>query len=418
MKLLVIGSGGREHAIAWKLSKSPKVKLVYVAPGNGGTNNNRLTNINIDKIELLADFAEKEKISFTVVGPENPLKLGIVNLFNKRGLKIFGPTKEASRLETSKKFAKDFMIRNNIPTAKYRIFYNSIDAHNFINKEKIFPIVIKVNGLANGKGVIIAKNSNEAHFAINEILINKKFGNAGNLIIIEEFLKGQEVSFISIISNKYILPLASSKDYKCLLENNIGPNTGGMGSISPAPNITKKIHEQIMKKIIIPTVNGMSNEGTPYNGFLYAGIIINKEGVAKVLEFNSRMGDPETQSIIVRLKGDFAKILEKAIDGKLNSVKLYWDKRFSITVNLIAHNYPNIPRIGDVINFIPLETNNLFIFHGGTKLINNKLITSSGRVLSITAIHNSNKIAKSIAYEAIKKISFKGMKYRKDIGSI
>lgn len=416
MKLLVVGSGGREHALAWKLAQSPRVQLVYVAPGNGGTAQDaRLANVDITAPDALADFVEKEQVAFTVVGPEAPLAAGIVNLFRSRGLKVFGPTKEAAQLESSKDFAKAFMKRHAIPTAEYETFSDAAAAHAYIDA-KGAPIVIKADGLAAGKGVVVAMSADEAHAAIDMMLADNKLGDAGARVVIEEFLAGEEASFIVMVDGKHVLPLASSQDHKRLLDNDEGPNTGGMGAYSPAPIVTPQLHARVMREIILPTVRGMEKEGIRYTGFLYAGLMIDAQGNPKTLEFNCRMGDPETQPIMARLKGDFSKVVEHAIAGTLDTVELEWDRRTALGVVLAAHNYPDTPRKGDRINGIPAETENSVTFHAGTAIVDGKLVTSGGRVLCVVGLADSVRSAQSVAYETINQISFDGMQYRRDIG--
>ncbi|HYS68236.1 MAG TPA: phosphoribosylamine--glycine ligase [Paraburkholderia sp.] len=416
MKLLVVGSGGREHALAWKLAQSPRVQLVYVAPGNGGTaQDERLRNIDITEPAALADFVEQEQIAFTLVGPEAPLAAGIVNLFRSRGLKIFGPTKEAAQLESSKDFAKAFMKRHAIPTAEYETFADVASAHAYLDA-KGAPIVIKADGLAAGKGVVVAQTLEEAHAAVDMMLSDNKLGDAGARVVIEEFLAGEEASFIVMVDGKHVLPLASSQDHKRLLDGDLGPNTGGMGAYSPAPIVTPQLHARVMREIILPTVRGMEKEGIRYTGFLYAGLMIDAQGNPKTLEFNCRMGDPETQPIMARLKGDYSKVVEQAIAGTLDTVELEWDRRTALGVVLAAYNYPDTPRKGDRISDIPAETADSVTFHAGTTLTNGKLTTSGGRVLCVVGLADSVRSAQSVAYETINQISFNGMQYRRDIG--
>ena len=416
MKLLVVGSGGREHALAWKLAQSPRVQLVYVAPGNGGTaQDERLRNVPIADLDALADFAEKEQIALTVVGPEAPLAGGIVNLFRQRGLKVFGPTKEAAQLESSKDFAKAFMKRHGIPTAEYETFSAAAAAHAYIDRRGA-PIVIKADGLAAGKGVVVATTADEAHAAVDMMLADNKLGDAGARVVIEEFLSGEEASFIVMVDGKHVLPLASSQDHKRLLDGDQGPNTGGMGAYSPAPLVTPQLHARVMREIILPTVRGMEKEGIRYTGFLYAGLMIDAQGNPKTLEFNCRMGDPETQPIMARLKGDFSKVIESAIAGTLDTVELAWDRRTALGVVLAAHHYPDAPRKCDRIDGIPAETDSAVTFHAGTALVDGKLVTAGGRVLCVVGLSDSVRGAQSAAYEAINKISFDGMQYRRDIG--
>ncbi|MFM0361759.1 phosphoribosylamine--glycine ligase [Paraburkholderia sediminicola] len=416
MKLLVVGSGGREHALAWKLAQSPRVQLVYVAPGNGGTaQDERLRNVDITDPAELADFVEKEQIAFTLVGPEGPLAAGIVNLFRSRGLKIFGPSKEAAQLESSKDFAKAFMKRHAIPTAEYETFADVAAAHAYLDA-KGAPIVIKADGLAAGKGVVVAQTLEEAHAAVDMMLSDNTLGDAGARVVIEEFLAGEEASFIVMVDGKHVLALASSQDHKRLLDADQGPNTGGMGAYSPAPIVTPQLHARVMREIIQPTVRGMEKEGIRFTGFLYAGLMIDAQGNPKTLEFNCRMGDPETQPIMARLKGDFSKVVEQAIAGTLNTIELEWDRRTALGVVLAAHNYPDTPRKGDRISDIPVETDDSVTFHAGTTLADGKLTTSGGRVLCVVGLADSVRSAQSVAYEKINQISFDGMQYRRDIG--
>ncbi|CAM2160881.1 MULTISPECIES: phosphoribosylamine--glycine ligase [Paraburkholderia] len=416
MKLLVVGSGGREHALAWKLAQSPRVQLVYVAPGNGGTaQDERLANVDITDINELADFAEREQVALTVVGPEAPLAAGIVNVFRARGLKVFGPSKEAAQLESSKDFAKAFMKRHNIPTAAYETFADATAAHAYVDQQGA-PIVIKADGLAAGKGVVVAMSLEEAHQAIDSMLADNKLGDAGARVVIEEFLAGEEASFIVMVDGKHVLALASSQDHKRLQDGDQGPNTGGMGAYSPAPIVTPQLHARVMREIILPTVAGMEKEGIRYTGFLYAGLMIDAQGNPKTLEFNCRMGDPETQPIMARLKGDFSKVVEHAIAGTLNQVELEWDRRTALGVVLAAYNYPETPRKGDRISEIPAETDDSVTFHAGTQLVDGKLVTAGGRVLCVVGLADSVRSAQNVAYETVNRISFDGMQYRHDIG--
>ncbi|AOJ73734.1 phosphoribosylamine--glycine ligase [Burkholderia ubonensis] len=416
MKLLVVGSGGREHALAWKLAQSPRVQMVYVAPGNGGTaQDERLKNVDITSLDALADFAESEGVAFTLVGPEAPLAAGIVNLFRARGLKIFGPTREAAQLESSKDFAKAFMKRHGIPTADYETFSDAAAAHAYIDA-KGAPIVVKADGLAAGKGVVVAMTLDEAHAAIDMMLSGNKLGDAGARVVIEQFLDGEEASFIVMVDGKHALALASSQDHKRLLDEDRGPNTGGMGAYSPAPIVTPQMHARVMREIIMPTVRGMEKDGIRFTGFLYAGLMIDKDGNPRTLEFNCRMGDPETQPIMARLKSDFSKVVEQAIAGTLDTVELDWDRRTALGVVLAAHGYPDAPRKGDRINGIPAETEQAVTFHAGTTLDGDKLTTSGGRVLCVVGLADSVREAQQHAYETINQINFEGMQYRRDIG--
>ena len=417
MKLLVVGSGGREHALAWKLAQSPRVQMVYVAPGNGGTaQDERLKNVDITSLDALADFAESEGVAFTLVGPEAPLAAGIVNLFRARGLKVFGPTREAAQLESSKDFAKAFMKRHGIPTADYETFSDAAAAHAYIDA-KGAPIVVKADGLAAGKGVVVAMTLEEAHAAVDMMLSGNKLGDAGARVVIEEFLDGEEASFIVMVDGKHALALASSQDHKRLLDEDRGPNTGGMGAYSPAPIVTPQMHARVMREILMPTVRGMEKDGIRFTGFLYAGLMIDKEGNPRTLEFNCRMGDPETQPIMARLKSDFSKVVEQAIAGTLDSVELDWDRRTALGVVLAAHGYPDAPRKGDRINGIPAETAQAVTFHAGTTLAEgDKLVTSGGRVLCVVGLADSVREAQQHAYDTINQINFEGMQYRRDIG--
>ncbi|KVD98431.1 MULTISPECIES: phosphoribosylamine--glycine ligase [Burkholderia] len=417
MKLLVVGSGGREHALAWKLAQSPRVQMVYVAPGNGGTaQDERLKNVDITALDELADFAEREGVAFTLVGPEAPLAAGIVNLFRARGLKVFGPTREAAQLESSKDFAKAFMKRHGIPTADYETFADAAAAHAYIDA-KGAPIVVKADGLAAGKGVVVAMTLEEAHAAVDMMLSGNKLGDAGARVVIEEFLDGEEASFIVMVDGKHALALASSQDHKRLLDEDRGPNTGGMGAYSPAPIVTPQMHARVMREIIMPTVRGMEKDGIRFTGFLYAGLMIDKDGNPRTLEFNCRMGDPETQPIMARLKSDFSKVVEQAIAGTLDTVELDWDRRTALGVVLAAHGYPDAPRKGDRINGIPAETEQAVTFHAGTTLADgDKLVTSGGRVLCVVGLADSVREAQQHAYDTINQINFEGMQYRRDIG--
>ena len=420
MKILLIGSGGREHALAWKLAQSPDVQTVYVAPGNGGTATAKQTsagiqNLPITGLQELADFAKREKIHLTVVGPEAPLAAGIVDVFRNNGLRIFGPTQLAAQLESSKDFSKAFMKRHGVPTADYQTFSNALQAHAYIDA-KGAPIVIKADGLAAGKGVVVAMNLEEAHSAVDMMLADNKLGNAGARVVIEEFLTGEEASFIVLVDGKHVLALATSQDHKRLLDADQGPNTGGMGAYSPAPVVTPEIHARALREVIMPTVKGMETDGIPYTGFLYAGLMIAPDGKIKTLEFNCRMGDPETQPIMARLRSDLVNALDHAVDGKLNEVELEWDRRTALGVVLAAHNYPDTPRAGDIITGIPADTEDQLTFHAGTKLQDGKLLTSGGRVICVVGLSDTVRGAQQKAYDAINQIQFDGMQYRKDIG--
>jgi phosphoribosylamine--glycine ligase len=420
MKILLIGSGGREHALAWKLAQSPQVQTVFVAPGNGGTATAKqvsagIENLPITGLQDLADFAKREKIHLTIVGPEAPLAAGIVDVFRNNGLRIFGPTQLAAQLESSKDFSKAFMKRHGIPTADYQTFSSTSEAHAYIDA-KGAPIVIKADGLAAGKGVVVAMSLQEAHAAVDMMLADNKLGNAGARVVIEEFLTGEEASFIVLVDGKNVLALATSQDHKRLLDADQGPNTGGMGAYSPAPVVTPEIHARALREVIMPTVKGMQADGIPYTGFLYAGLMIAPDGKIKTLEFNCRMGDPETQPIMARLRSDLVNALDHAVDGTLNEVELEWDRRTALGVVLAAHHYPETPRVGDVITGIPTDTEDQITFHAGTKLQDGKVVTSGGRVLCIVGLSDTVRGAQQKAYEAINHIQFDGMQYRKDIG--
>ena len=426
MKILVIGSGGREHAIAWKLLQSPKVQAVYVAPGNGGTAlDPNLHNVNITDFQALADFVVKEHVALTVVGPEAPLAAGIVDFFRHRGLRIFGPTQAAAQLESSKAFAKDFMKRHGIPTAAYESFADAAQAHAYVDACGA-PIVIKADGLAAGKGVVVAETLAQAHEAIDWMLSTEdnKLGvqhNAGTArVVIEEFLDGEEASFIVVCDGKNVVSLATSQDHKRLLDADQGPNTGGMGAYSPAPVVTPNVHAKAMQEIILPTIAGMAKDGISFTGFLYAGLMIDAQGQPRTVEFNCRLGDPETQPIMMRLKSDLFDLLMHATAGTLDQVSLEWDRRVALGVVVAAHGYPLSPRKGDVVLGLPkvVESKNVdaMVFHAGTAYSDNTLTTCGGRVLCATALGDSVKQAQQLAYELVKDIRFEGMQYRSDIG--
>ena len=420
MNILIIGGGGREHALAWKLAKSDRVRKIYVAPGNGGTASGSLIieNIDLNKTDELISFAKKNHIGLTVVGPEVPLSEGIVDDFQKNNLKIFGPSKAAAQLESSKEFAKDFMRRHNIPTASYQTFTDLNKAKEYVKKNRV-PIVIKADGLAAGKGVIIAENESEAFKALELMLIDNAFGNSGARVVIEEYLEGEEASFIVISDGDSILPLASSQDHKRLLDNDVGPNTGGMGAYSPAPIVTEDVHNKIMAQVIEPTIKGMKSDGINFCGFLYAGLMIDKNNNIKTLEFNCRMGDPETQPILFRLKSDLLPVLLDATNNQLHKSQIEWEDNSSITVVMASKNYPDQPELGDIIYGLDSEklSTDTFIFHAGTTLENGKIKTSGGRVLGVTAKEKSLKEAKEKVYQLVKKIKFNGAQYRKDIAN-
>ncbi|CAG2140631.1 Phosphoribosylamine--glycine ligase [Cupriavidus yeoncheonensis] len=416
MKVLVVGSGGREHALAWKLAQSPKLQVVYVAPGNGGTAlDKRLQNVPLTDPEVLAAFAEREGVAFTVVGPEAPLAAGIVDVFRAKGLRIFGPTRAAAQLESSKDFAKAFMHRHGIPTAAYQTFSDAAQAHAYIDAQGA-PIVIKADGLAAGKGVVVAMSLEEAHAAVDMMLADNKLGDAGARVVVEEFLDGEEASFIVLVDGKNVLALATSQDHKRLLDADAGPNTGGMGAYSPAPVVTPALHARALREIILPTVRGMEKDGIPYTGFLYAGLMIDKDGNPKTLEFNCRMGDPETQPIMARLKTDLVDVMDAAVSGKLDEVELDWDRRTALGVVMAAYGYPDAPRKGDAITGIPAETDDSVTFHAGTTLKDGTLLTTGGRVLCVVGLADTVKAAQRAAYAAVEQIQFDGMQYRTDIG--
>jgi phosphoribosylamine--glycine ligase len=416
MKILVVGSGGREHALAWKLAQSERIQIVYVAPGNGGTARDpRLVNVDITDPAALADFVVAEHVGLTLVGPEAPLAAGIVNLFRARGLKVFGPTKEAAQLESSKDFAKAFMERHGIPTAKYQSFSDAAQAHAYVDANGA-PIVIKADGLAAGKGVVVAMSSEEAHAAVDHMLSDNRFGDAGARIVIEEFLAGEEASFIVMCDGKNVLPLATSQDHKRLKDHDEGPNTGGMGAYSPAPIVTPAMHARVMREIIMPTIHGMAKDGIQYTGFLYAGLMIDAAGNPRTLEFNCRMGDPETQPIMARLKSDFVNVLEHACNGTLDAVELEWDRRTAVGVVMAAAGYPDSPRKGDAISGIPAETPECVTFHAGTASVGGGLQVTGGRVLCVVGLGDNVKMAQKQAYEAVENIHFDGAQYRRDIG--
>ncbi len=416
MKILVVGAGGREHALAWKLAQSERIQMVFVAPGNGGTARDaRLQNIDITDPEQLAQFVVQEHVGLTVVGPETPLAAGIVNLFRARGLKIFGPTKEAAQLESSKDFAKSFMQRHGIPTAQYQTFSDVALAHDYVEAQGA-PIVIKADGLAAGKGVVVALTLDEAHQAVDDMLADNRFGDAGARIVIEEFLAGEEASFIVMCDGKNVLPLATSQDHKRLQDGDQGPNTGGMGAYSPAPIVTPEMHARVMREIINPTIAGMAKDGITFTGFLYAGLMIDDKGNPKTLEFNCRMGDPETQPIMARLKSDLVAVMEHAVNGTLDAVELEWDRRTAVGVVMAAGGYPDTPRRSDVISGVPAETPECVTFHAGTALVDGRLLTSGGRVLCVVGLGDSVRMAQKKAYDTVEQISFDGAQFRRDIG--
>ena len=418
MKVLVVGGGGREHALAWKLAQSPKVQTVYVAPGNGGTAlDARLENIDITDIAALRDWALAQKIAVTVVGPEGPLAAGIVDAFREAGLRVFGPTKAAAQLESSKAFSKAFMKRHGIPTAAFDTFTEASAAHAYIDKMGA-PIVVKADGLAAGKGVVVAASLEEAHAAVDFMLGDD--GQAMSRVVIEEFLEGEEASFIVMVDGKNVLTLATSQDHKRLLNDDLGPNTGGMGAYSPAPVVTPAVHARAMREIILPTIKGMEKDGIPYSGFLYAGLMIDALGAPKTLEFNCRLGDPETQPIMMRLKTDLLDVLLAATEpgesGQLDNIELEWDRRTALGVVMAAHGYPASPRKGDAVLGLPKEAPDAMVFHAGTVEKDGKTVTSGGRVLCVTVLADNARLAQQRAYEVAGGIRFDGMQYRTDIG--
>ncbi len=416
MKILVVGSGGREHALAWKLAQSPKAQVVYVAPGNAGTaQDKRLQNIPITAHATLAEFVLREKIELTVIGPDAELAAGIVDVFQAKGLKVFGPTKAAAELEWSKDFAKGFMKRHGIPTAAYETFTDAAAAHAYIDAQPI-PIVIKADGLAAGKGVVVAMTREEAHAAIDMMMVGNKFGDSGARVVIEEFMDGEEASFFVLCDGRHGLPLATAQDHKRLLDGDLGPNTGGMGAYSPAPIVTPPLHAKVMQQVVKPTIAGMLAEGRPFVGFLYVGLMIDAAGNPRVVEFNSRMGDPETQPIMTRLKSDLVPVIEGALDGKLDAFELEWDRRTALCVTLASEGYPDSPRKGDEITGIPAATEDCIVFHAGTANKDGKLVTNGGRVLNVVGLGDTVRFAQKRAYETAEQIKFDGMQYRRDIG--
>jgi len=416
MNLLVVGSGGREHALAWRLAQSLRIGRVYVAPGNAGTaREDGLFNVPITSIPELVDFARKESIALTVVGPEAPLSEGIVDAFRAAGLKIFGPTRQAAQLESSKDFAKSFMVANGIATAAYASFSDAKAARDYVRQQGA-PIVIKADGLAAGKGVVVAMTLEEAHAAIDMMLVDNRMGAAGARVVIEEFLEGEEASFIVMVDGKHVLPLASSQDHKRLLDGDHGPNTGGMGAYSPAPVLTPTIHARVMREVIQPVVAGMEKQGMPYSGFLYAGLMIRPNGDTKVLEFNCRMGDPETQPIMMRLKSDLFTLIEHAVNGTLKNIEVEWDRRVALGVVMAAAGYPDNPRKGDEITGLPRAGDDFHVFHAGTALAGGKVVVNGGRVLCVTALGDTVRVAQRCAYEIAEGIQFAGRQMRRDIG--
>ncbi|MDC9728464.1 MAG: phosphoribosylamine--glycine ligase [Methyloprofundus sp.] len=419
MKILIVGSGGREHALAWKASQSPKVNTVYVAPGNAGTAlESKLTNIDlsVEDIAGLLNFAQTEKIDLTIIGPEVPLVMGIVDTFQEAGLKCFGPTAKAAQLEGSKKYCKDFMARHKIPTAEYETFIDADAAVRYI-QEKGAPIVVKADGLAAGKGVIVAMTEAEAIDAVQDMLSGNSFGEAGSRVVIEEFLTGEEASFIVIADGKQALPMASSQDHKARDNADKGPNTGGMGAYSPAPIVTQEIHQRVMDEVINPTLQGMADDGIPYTGFLYAGLMISPDGTIKVLEYNCRFGDPETQPIMMRLKSDLVELCDAALTQSLDQLTTEWDERSALGVVLAAGGYPYSYAKGDIISGLPTEElANSKVFHAGTKAVDGDITTAGGRVLCACALGDNLQAAQDAAYQLTQQISWDKVYYRTDIG--
>ena len=416
MKVLVIGGGGREHALAWKMARSPRVTKVFVAPGNAGTANEPLVeNVPLTGTDELIAFARQEDIGMTVVGPEAPLADGVVDAFRAAELAVFGPTQKAAQLEASKDFCKQFLVRHHIPTAAYATFTDADAAHAYIDTQGA-PIVIKADGLAAGKGVVVAMTLDEAHAAIDMILIEAGMGAAGARVVIEEFMAGEEASFIVLADGKNALALATSQDHKRLKDGDAGPNTGGMGAYSPAPVVTPQIHAKIMREIIHPTLAGMIAEGTPYTGFLYAGLMIDAAGNPRVVEFNCRMGDPETQPILMRLKSDLVELIDAALKGALDTAEAEWDRRIALGVVLAAEGYPASPRKGDAITGLPAESDDAHVFHAGTVQRGDQVLTSGGRVLCVTALSDNVRTAQTRAYDIADRIQFAGKQYRRDIG--
>ncbi|MFA7267761.1 MAG: phosphoribosylamine--glycine ligase [Sterolibacterium sp.] len=416
MKLLVIGSGGREHALAWRLAQSPRVQKVMVAPGNAGTaGEDGVENLPLTGIPELVAYAQAEQIYATVVGPEAPLAAGIVDAFRAADLRIFGPTQAAAQLESSKDFAKRFMMRHGIPTAKFATFSAAAEAHAYVDSQGA-PIVIKADGLAAGKGVVVAMSLAEAHAAIDMMLLDNRMGDAGSRVVIEEFLDGEEASFIVMADGVHALALATSQDHKRLKDGDQGPNTGGMGAYSPAPVVTPKVHAQVMREIIMPTINGMAKDGIVYTGFLYAGLMIMPDGTPRVIEYNCRMGDPEAQPIMLRLKSDLVDLVDAAIDGHLDRIEADWDRRVALGVVLAAAGYPDAPRKGDTIHDLPKPAEDGHVFHAGTAQRDGHIVTAGGRVLCVTALGDNARAAQKRAYEFAQPIRFDGMQLRRDIG--
>ena len=416
MKVLVVGAGGREHALAWKIAQSPRVRGVYVAPGNGGTaSDRRFRNVPLSEPDALAEFARSEAIDLTVVGPEAPLSAGIVDLFRERGLRIFGPTRAAARLEASKDFAKAFMQRHGIPTAPARTFTDAAAARDYV-RSRDAPIVIKADGLAAGKGVVVAQTQAQALDAIDQMLVRARLGVAGSRVVLEDFLPGEEASFIVMSDGRDALALATSQDHKRLLDADQGPNTGGMGAYSPAPVVTPELHARVMREIMLPAIAGMAAEGHVYTGFLYAGLMIGPDGEPRTLEFNCRLGDPEAQPILMRLQSDLVDLLEHAVDARLGRVEAQWDRRVALGVVVAAQGYPEGPRRGDPITSLPADAQDCIVFHAGTRMQQGRLVTDGGRVLCVTALAENVREARRRAYDAVSEVQFAGLQFRTDIG--
>ena len=417
MKVLVVGGGGREHALVWKIAQSPKVSKVYCAPGNAGISEQAtIVPIKANDLNALLEFASKEKIDLTVVGPEEPLTRGIVDLFESKGLFIFGSSKKAAEIEGSKGFAKEMMRKYRIPTGSYEIFEDPKEAKNYVRKQGA-PIVVKADGLAAGKGVIVCNTVEEAIESIEKIMVEKIFGDAGNRVVVEEYLVGEEASYIAFTDGKAILPMASSQDHKPIFDGDKGPNTGGMGAYSPAPVVTNQVHEKILEKILRPIIQGMGEEGRPYKGVLYAGLMI-YDGHPKVLEFNARFGDPETQPVLMRMKGDIVPILEGCIKGNLSGCEIEWDTQASVCVVMASQGYPGDYEKGKPIGGLKevSRMEDVFVFHAGTALKDGQMVTNGGRVLGVTGLGKDIPRAIERTYQAVKKISWEGVHYRKDIG--
>ncbi len=417
MKVLVVGSGGREHSLVWKIAQSPKVSKIYCAPGNAGISQQAIiTALKANDLNGLLTFALKEKIELTIVGPEEPLTKGIVDLFESKGLSIFGSSQKAAEIEGSKAFAKEMMKKYHIPTATYEIFEDQKEAVKYIHKQEV-PMVVKADGLAVGKGVIICNTEEEAIQSIDQIMVKKIFGEAGNRVVIEECLRGEEASYLAFTDGKVILPMASSQDHKAIFDGDKGPNTGGMGAYSPAPVVTDQVHERIMKEILKPMIQGMAEEGRPYRGILYAGLMIN-EGIPKVLEFNARFGDPETQPVLMRMKGDIVPVLEACIKGNLSQCEIEWDSRASVCVVMASKGYPGDYEKGKVIKGLEevFRMKDVYVFHAGTGLKDDQIVTNGGRVLGVTGLGKDIESAIKRTYQAVKKISWEGVYYRTDIG--